>query len=224
MIVGDAREVKCINIVKSQYDKIQKQFLEVGDFLLPRDIAIERKTGKDFIASISDKRLYKQLNNLCQHKYPIVAIVTDNIWKDMYFSKNRWIHSTFEGALITIHAKYPRVKIIWFDTDEDFCKFLIKMDTKLSEEGSKERPSPMLRKVDTIEERMENLVSAIEGVGIPLSKKLLREYKTIHNLSRASIDDLQKMDKVGKKTATNIHNTLNYVYKKNGNNKRDNNE
>jgi len=191
---------------------LKKEFLEVGDHLLPNSIGVERKTGKDFLASITDKRLYNQLNNLYQYNYPILAIITDNIWKDMYFSKNKYnanVHNVYKGALKTIYAKYPKVRIIFFDSDEEYVDFLIEIDNKLLEDGKNLRPIPMTRKATSIKEIRENVLAAIPGVGISMSKKLLKRFNSVNRISNATIEELIEIDKLGNKTAEKIKESLN---------------
>ncbi len=212
IIIGDARETKCNNLLQNKKANFKKEFLEVGDHLLPKSMAVERKKGKDFLASITDKRLYKQLNNIYQYDYPILAIITPNIWMDMYFSRNKYnqnVHNVYEGALKTIYSKYPKVRVIFFETDEEYVDFLISMDDKLTGDGKNLRPTPMTRKATSMKEIRENVLAAIPGVGIAMSKKLLKKYNTVGNIAEADIKDLMTIDKLGEKTATKIKETLN---------------
>lgn len=212
MIISDAREIKCNLLLEQKNAKFEREFIEVGDNLLPKSFAIERKTGKDFLASVSDRRLYRQLNNLCQYNYPILAVVTENIWKDLYFSRNKYnqnVHTTFEGSLKTIYAKYPKVRVIFFKSDEEYVDFLINLDKKLTEEGNGDRPTPMVRKATSIKDIKENVLSAIPGVGIAMSKKLLKKYKTVKRVAGASTKDMITINKLGTKTAEKIKEVLN---------------
>jgi len=209
IIVCDSRETKCIKLLQNRKADMKKEFLEVGDFLLPDGYAIERKKGKDFIASISDKRLYSQLNNLYQYEKPIIAIITDNIWREFYFSKNRYIHNSYKGCLTTITAKYPKANILQFENDEDFIDFLIGLDKKLTEEGKGVRPAPMMRRATSPREAKENVLASIKGVGVKMSKKLLHRYKSVNGVSNATVDDMIEIKKLGKVVAERIKEVLN---------------
>lgn len=191
---------------------LKREFLEVGDHLLPNSFAVERKTGRDFINSISDKRLYKQLVNMYQYDYPILAVITKNIWEDMYFARNQRnqnIHNTYEGTLNTIYTKFPKVRIIFFDTDEDYVDWLIRVDEKLSSEEKGSRPIPLTRKATSITEIKENMLAAVPGVGLATAKKLLKKYDNINNIANTDENDLMTIEKLGKTTAKKILEVLN---------------
>ena len=209
MIIVDSRETKCIKLLQSRTVDLKKEFLEVGDYLLPDSTGVERKKGKDTLASITDKRFYTQMINLCQYSHPILAIISDNIWKDMYFSKSRWIHSAYDGALYTIYAKFPKVRVLFFKTDEEFVDFLIALDKKLMSDTKGERPILLSRKATTIKEVKENCLAQIPGVGLKMSKKLLKKYHSIHSIAEADEKDMLTIDKLGKKTIINIKEALN---------------
>ena len=49
--------------------------LELGDYILSSEVAIERKRGDDFVASIYDHRLFQQLNDLkSKFSFPIIIL------------------------------------------------------------------------------------------------------------------------------------------------------
>lgn len=198
--------------MRTKKAKVDIEFLEVGDHLLPKSVAVERKRGRDLLNSVSDKRMYKQLNNLCQYDYPILAIITENIWEDMYHARNprnQNIDKVLEGTLYTIYCKYPKVRIIYFKDDDEYVDWLIQMDEKLTSEGNGVRPTPVTRKPTSIKEIRENVLAAIPGIGIAMSKKLLKKYKSVKNVANADIKDLMTVDKLGKKTAEKIKESLN---------------
>ena len=55
MIIADSREPRyIINSLKANGINVTRDFLEIGDYLLPGDTVIERKSASDFILSIRD--------------------------------------------------------------------------------------------------------------------------------------------------------------------------
>lgn len=210
MMIVESREPEnnWVKIKKDSPDST-KEFFECGDYLLPKGYAIERKKGRDFLGSLQSKRLFDQLLNLCQYDNPILAIISDNIWKDFYFSQSRYIHSVYLGTISTIIAKFPKIRIIHFEDDEQFIAFLLSLEKKLLEEGgSKDRPKPFARKPTSIQERKENALAQIEGVGIKMAQRLLQEYGSIEGVCEITEESLSEMEKVGKKTAKAIFETL----------------
>lgn len=209
-MIIESREPNSIYlIIKKDSVDSKKEFFECGDYLLVKGFSVERKKGRDLMGTLLSKRLYSQLNNLCQYENPILAIITSNIWKDFYFCKSRYIHTVYIGMLSTIAAKYPKVRIFQFDDDEQFAKFLVSLEKKLTEESKGERPIPISRKATSIQEVRENCVAQIPGVGLKMSKNLLDRYQSINAIANAEVKDLLQIDKLGPKSATKIKEALN---------------
>jgi len=210
MILIDIHEPKSIlNALKLRNAEFEREFLEVGDYILPEEIAIERKTGSDFLSSIIDGRLWEQASNLSQYKHPILALVTENLWKDMYYTNDRYVHKRFYGALSTLISKF-NISVLVFSSENDFIDFIIQLDEKISSKKETSRPKPYTRKPKSIKERQENMLSMIEGVSIKKAHLLLKKFKNIKNISNLSIDELMKVEGIGKKLANNIFEVFNH--------------
>jgi ERCC4-type nuclease len=195
--------------IKKDSPDSTKEFYECGDYLLPKGFAVERKKGRDFLGSLQSKRLYEQLINLCQYEKPILAIISDNIWKDFYYSHSRYIHSVYIGTLSTITAKFPNIRILFFEDDDQFVSYLISLEKKLLDDTKGERPKPKMRKVESIEESKENVLCAIQGIGIPTSKKLLEKFGSVNAVANATEEDLKTIEKLSDKNIKRIQETLN---------------
>jgi ERCC4-type nuclease len=208
-MIIDSREPKeIIQKLKAKKDvKVEEDFIEVGDYLLSDGYTIERKTIQDLVASISDRRLFTQLNNLLQAENPVLAIINNNKWESFYFSRNRYIHNVYIGTLTTILLSYPKIRIMYFDTDSEFISFLASLEKKLNETGkSGERPKALIRRPTSLEDRKENALTCSQGIGVKSAKLCLENYKTISKLCGASLEDLEKI--LGKK-ASNLFELLN---------------
>ena len=209
MILIDSREPKStISLLTIKGLEFKREFLDIGDYLLPDSTIIERKTGPDFLHSIIDGRLWSQAGSLSQYKHPIIVIISKDLWKDMYFSKGRYIHKSYYGAVSTLLSSY-NISVINFISEEDFVDFLDSLHKKILKEKPSSRPSPLVRKAKTIEERKENCLSMIEGISVNKAKLLLKEFKNIKTISEKSIKELESVKGIGKKLAENIYNTLN---------------
>lgn len=209
MIIVDVHEPKSVlSLLKRKGLDFERNFLEVGDYILPDGIAIERKRGDDFLHSIIDGRLWVQANNLTQYDVPIFCVVSNNMWKDMYFNKSRHIHKAYYGALATLISKFS-IPTVNFSSDEDFVDFICYLYSKILSDKKSTRPVPLCRKPKSLSERRENCLAMIEGVSISKAKQLLDCFGSIRNISNADIDELMKSPGIGRKLAQNIHETLN---------------
>jgi ERCC4-type nuclease len=93
------------------------------------------------------------------------------------------------------------------------------MDSKLTSNEKSKRPVPVTRKAKSMDEVKENCLSQIPGVGLSMSKKLLKRYGTIQNICNLTKKDLKEIDKLGDKTAEKILLILTELYHHNGKNK-----
>ena len=211
MLVDNREPKEIIQKLKGKKDiLVVEDFLECGDYLLSDGYAIERKTIQDFVASISDRRLFTQLSNLTQYEYPILAIIGNNKWESFYFCRNRYIHNVYIGTLSTIAISYPKVKMMFFDNEDEFISFVTSLEKKLNEEGtSSTRPKPMQRKPKTLQETRENILCGIPGVSVKTAQKLLDKFNSVNAVANAKEDEFKQIEKIGDKLIKNIKESLN---------------
>lgn len=209
MILIDSKEPKRIfDILKKKGLDVKREFLEVGDYVLGDGIIIERKECRDFISSIYDNRLWEQASNLARADKPILCIIEPNKWREFYFSKNRYIHSAYNGAICTLVRGYG-ITIVTLSDDSEFISFLENMEKQILSKKSSTRPVKMAKRAITLQDRKENCLAAIEGVSINKAKSLLECFGTIKNIANSNVDELQLSPGIGKKLAENIYKTLN---------------
>jgi len=209
MIIVDDREPKdIVSTLKAKNLSIKTDRIEVGDYLLPNGFAIERKED-DLIQSILNNRLFEQLNNLCQYDHPVLCLIIGNLYRTFYYSHSRYIHKSYIGTLSTLTAKYPNLKIMFFENQNDFINYLVSLEKKLTEDKESTRPATMMRKGKSIKIKRENALTAIDGISVGKAKKLLECYGSIKNIANDSIENLEKAPGVGKKLAKNIYDVLN---------------
>ena len=210
MIIVDSREPSSIvSKLKGKDLDIKEEFIEVGDYLLDDGYAIERK-AKDLIPSILSNRLYDQLNNLCDsYEHPVLCIVLDNMWKTFYFTKGRYIHKSYYGTLTTLTTKYPKLKLIFLNDEDEFVNYLDYLDKKIHKEGSSKRPAPAMRKARSMRITRENALCSIKGVSVKKSQQLLDCYGCIKNIANCSEEELTKTPGIGPKLAHQIWEVFN---------------
>ncbi|MFO0795785.1 MAG: ERCC4 domain-containing protein [Candidatus Brocadiaceae bacterium] len=70
------REIGIIEVLRAREDiVVEEKYLSIGDYLINKRIAVERKTTKDFVMSIIDGRLFSQASRLKQYaKIPVMVI------------------------------------------------------------------------------------------------------------------------------------------------------
>ena len=209
-IIVDDREPKHISTsLKRRKCNVEVKQLGIGDYLLDDGVIIERKEGQDFISSMQSGRLWEQLKQMSQYKHPMVCIVMNNIWKYFYFSRGKYLHKSFFGAIKTVVMKY-NIPVITFYDEDDFLRYLERIEHSTST-GSR-HTTELMRRPKTMKERQENLISCAANVSIKTAQKLLNHFGSPYWIAQAQIDDIAEVSGVGKKTATNVYNVFKEMY------------
>ncbi|GIX65042.1 DNA repair endonuclease, putative [Babesia caballi] len=97
-------------------------FLQVGDYLLTRDICVERKSLADLLSSLASGRLAHQAEELCSvYELPFLLIEFDDPESfhlspcdDSHSSGVNYIYS----KLCILCCNYPRLRVIWSQSPE----------------------------------------------------------------------------------------------------------
>ena len=195
--------------------EIEEKQLEVADFIIQSktldgkivNIGIEKKTLNDFLNSIADKRLIKQLINL-KENFDISILILEG--QENIYSIRNFHPNAIRGMLASITIDY-QIPIINTKNTRDTASFLEIIAKRLE----KKRSFGSLlgkRKSLTLKEQQELIVETFPGIGSTLSKSLLSEFKTIKKLVNANEKRLQKIDKIGPIKAKKIKQILEKDY------------
>jgi ERCC4-type nuclease len=165
--------------------------LKVGDYLI-NNIAIERKTVSDFIASMINQHLRKQLDELQQYENKLLLI--EGIEEHELYSDNSegMNANAVRGFLLSILLKH-KIPIIFTKNAEDTAKFIDVLARKKETESSLNATKKSFNK----KEQMQFIIEGFPGIGPKTAKKLLEKFKTMKNIFSASQEELEK--EIGKK-------------------------
>lgn len=171
--------------------EVEFRELKVADFIV-RNVAIERKTVSDFIASMLNKRLIRQLEELQQYEKKIL-IIEGIDEQELYSDSNDGIHpNAIRGFLLSIILRY-KVPIIFTRDYKDTARFIDVIARKKATDASLNVSKKSLSK----KERMQFILESFPGIGPKTAKKLLEEFKTIKNILNAPQEKLEEL--IGKK-------------------------
>ncbi|MDO8628728.1 MAG: ERCC4 domain-containing protein [Nanoarchaeota archaeon] len=172
-------------------------------------VGIERKTMQDFFNSIIDKRLIAQLMDMREHFSHVVLIVegTDNWYQVRDFHPN-----AIRGMLATITVDL-QIPLIQTRNLRDTAAFMGILAKRFEKERS---PLSLVqkRKGFSVSQWQEIIVQSLPSVGPTLAKSLLKHFGSIEKVFAASVDDLMKVDKIGKKKAQQIKEIVTKDYDK----------
>jgi len=207
-IYADYRE-KGSGVIKELIDlgiKINLEKLEVGDYILSSDVAVEYKTIKDFVDSLIDGRLLAQVKALKKYEKPLLIVEGD---EDIY--SQRKVHpNAIRGMLASIVIDF-NVPILYTKHFRDTVALLAVIAKREQIKQLKE-VSLHTQKPLTLKEQQEYVVSSLPGVGPTLSKPLLKKFKTVKKVINASEDNLKKIELIGEKKAKRIKEVLESDY------------
>lgn len=222
MIVADIREdQKIIEMLKKNGVEVSVDALPIGDYLINNETVVERKE-KDFLSSIFSKRIWEQLNQLKQYKNPILVIISNNIYKDVYYSKHPNPIDVYISTITTIISSY-NIPVVILPSKEEFVKFLKYLD---KEKGDSSRPVSKPRKDASMNEIVENILAQIPGISIKKAQLLLKSFGNIKSIINADEKSLNKVRDIGSNAAKNIKMVFEYIWeeengKRNGKDRTD---
>lgn len=198
IIFVDTRESSILEYFK-QYDCIiQRKMLLQGDFVVSDRVAIEKKTVKDFIQSITDKRLFQQLKDMKDNfEKPLLIIEGE---EPLY----GYLHpNIIRGALsaVTVDLGVP---ILWTRDLADTTGLVFWIAKREQIDEKREISLRNKKTPETIEEQQEYLISSLPDISLVRSRALLKHFKSPQNVFNASVKDLQEVKGIGKKIAEKI--------------------
>ena len=200
LIYADSREgnSKVLRELDKLNVEIDVKSLAVADYQVSDEVAIERKTAKDFISSIIDKRLYKQAKELVENFRKPVIIIEGN---DLYSSL---IHpNAIRGALASLAVDFG-IPIIPTRSEEDTAAMITRIAIR---EQMHERSPIQIRtekKPLTLYEQQLYIVESLPNIGPVTAKKLLEEFGSVKEIINASVSDLKTIEGIGDKIAKKI--------------------
>ncbi len=190
-IIADYREKNSLVIPKlvKLGSLLEIKNLKVGDYIANSTV-VERKTIKDFLNSMKNKRLIKQIEELKQYKNKLLIIEgfsESNIYNESAINEN-----AIRGFLLSISIKH-NIPIIFTQDELDTAKFLLILANK------KERVASLNAKKKALNnaEQMQFILESFPGIGPKKAKLLLKKFENLNNIFNASSEDLKKL--IGKK-------------------------
>ena len=169
--------------------------LKVADYIV-KGVAIERKTISDFIGSIKNKRLLRQLEELQQYEKKLLII--EGIYEQELYTDSQEIEgmhaNAIRGFLLSVLLSF-KVPILFTKDYQDTAKF---MDVLSRKKNTRDIGLNVSKKTLDSNERSQFILEGFPGIGPKTAKKLLKEFGNIKKIMNASEEELKEI--LGKKT------------------------
>lgn len=208
VVYADSREgnSKVIRHLSEMEIDVQVRSMAVGDYQVSDEVVIERKTAKDFVDSIIDKRLFKQARELSEEfKRPLLILEGDDIYNGM-------IHpNAVRGTIAAIAIDFG-ISIIPTRNSQDTAAMIKRIAVR---EQNGEKINIQIRtdkKPTSLWEQQLFIIESLPNVGPVNAKNLLKHFGSVEKVINASESELQEVEGIGKKTAKNIRNVIESKY------------
>ena len=186
--------------------KVKIKSMTVADYQISQEVAIERKTAKDFVDSIVDKRLFKQARNMMEEfKKPIMILEGDDFYSG-FINPN-----AIRGSIASIALDFG-ISIIPTRNSEDTAAMIKRIAAR---EQKKDKPDIQIRtdkKPVNLWEQQLFIIESLPNIGPVSAKKLLEKFGTVNKIVNATVEELKEVEGIGDKTAKNIRKVLDSQY------------
>ena len=208
VVFADTREgnSKVIRHLSEMEIDVKVQAMAVGDYQVSDEVVIERKTAKDFVDSIVDKRLFKQARSLMEEfKRPLIILEGDDLYNGMINP------NAIRGSIASIALDFG-ISIIPTRNAQDTAAMIKRI--AIREQSGEKTPIQIRtdKKPVNLWEQQLFIIESLPNIGPVNAKNLLEHFGTVANIINASESQLQEVEGIGKKTAANIRNVVDSKY------------
>ena len=208
VVFADTREgnSKVIRHLSEMEIDVKVQAMAVGDYQVSDEVVIERKTAKDFVDSIVDKRLFKQARSLMEEfKRPLIILEGDDLYNGMINP------NAIRGSIVSIALDFG-ISIIPTRNAQDTAAMIKRI--AIREQSGEKTPIQIRtdKKPVNLWEQQLFIIESLPNIGPVNAKNLLEHFGTVANIINASESQLQEVEGIGKKTATNIRKVVDSKY------------
>jgi DNA excision repair protein ERCC-4 len=180
--------------------------LDVGDYIVATDSAVERKSVKDLVLSIYDGRLFTQCAELARHFARPILIVEGSTETFEEIVDNPMV---VYGALASVALDF-RMAMIHTPSASHTARALVAMASR----AVKGKQGPLLRKVkkgNAIKQQQLSILASLPGVGDKLAARMLEKFKTPMKALNASTAELARIEGMGHIRAVKLRKVLDQV-------------
>ena len=201
MIKIDDRESKEFQSICSIFfNEYKISHLLVGDIVVDDQVCFEHKTPNDFISSIYDGLLFKQIGQM-KANYQYSYIIVSGSMTDIISTPNTKYNSLMAAISSCLVRGCP---IIFCDNYENVCDIIKRLSTKLLDRKSRTIPIIEI----PIKHDQLRLICSINGISEKKGIALLDRFNSPMNVFEASRKELLEVKGIGNKIVDRIRKIL----------------
>ena len=186
-----------------EHTKIDIKRLDVGDYLVKRRFAIERKTGIDFAKSIIDKRLFGQIYSTRKVFHNTILVIED--MEKMY---NGNLHpKAIRNAIASILVDFS-IPVVYTKDSEETADFILTLKDLARGDPLDYEAIAIKASSIKIEQEQRYLVGGLPGIDSERTKLLLQHVGSPKGIANADVNDLLKIKGIGERLAQTVYEIL----------------
>jgi len=200
IITVDDREKSSglIELLAKKGFEVAVQHLSCCDYIINDEISIERKTGRDFLISIVDGRLFRQAKAMKTSLQRPISLIEGNPFSvDLGFNPG-----SIRGVILSLQVIWY-IPVLFSKSKEDTCR-IFKMlgdqeevQTRLLTLRHGYRPKKLITK-------QLYILQGLPNVGPKLAKRMLEHFGTVRRVMQADFESLSAIEGIGKRKAEAI--------------------
>jgi len=195
--------------LRSMGVQVEPRMLNVGDYILSSECALERKSSSDFVNSLYSGRLFDQARRLSEAYETPLFLVEGQLGNLLDTMSNP---RAFWGALLTL-ALAHHIQVFFTEDVHQSTELIFTLAKHVRLPASR---GPVVRgkpRLSTTREKQLYVVSSLPGIGIKLAGRLLHWFGSIRRVFGASVPELSLVSGVGRTRAQAITDLLDASYK-----------
>ncbi|MBU3906982.1 MAG: hypothetical protein KKA64_01895 [Nanoarchaeota archaeon] len=168
--------------------EIEMKHLPIADYIV-NNIAVERKTYNDFLNSIINKRLLRQVEEISQ--FPSYLLIIEGNKEEI--AERNFNKNAIQGFTLSLLLK-QKIPVLFTEDYEETAQYLARLAKK---QVTPEHSLMHSKKAYNLDEQKQIILEGFPGIGPSTAKKLLKHFKSIKEIINASDEGLKEV--IGKK-------------------------
>jgi DNA excision repair protein ERCC-4 len=189
---------------------VLREQLPVGDYVLPGEVVVERKSVEDYVNSLFDGRLFDQVSRMAD-VYDVIVLAVEGGISELYRYRDRFKH--LYSALASLIAGF-NVSVIHTTGPSETAMLIEALARKSLESRGSRVVIHRKPRLEGLREWQLYVVSSLPGIGSRMAERLLESFKTIEAICTASLAELQRV--VGARRAERIKQVIKTPYEPQG--------
>jgi DNA excision repair protein ERCC-4 len=184
--------------------------LPVADYVLNPEIAVERKSVRDLVASVYDSRLFYQAARISAAYAKPYLLVEGDSKEVEKLAKNM---KSFYGAIANVSLAYG-LRLLYTASPFETAVAIAELLSHARAKPLVKMPSELPPKAKSIPQQQLFVVGSMPGVGRKLAEKLLTKYGTPRRVMSLTAGEMALTQGIGWKRAEKIKELLDTKFSK----------